>query len=137
MKKTLIFIIFILLATGCETPLHLSDNYYIHPEDEFVNGYYLFCNPSCENDVFIQYIKEVQWNKKYIIVETLKEEWFVIKALGPELFCCNNDSLLGPMSVDSIEKYKFKENIKYLKKKEFTYQFKDRKKEKNENYKLH
>jgi len=137
MKILLNLTIIFILITGCESKFQLQDNYYLYPDDEFGNGYYLMCNPGCSDFESLQYITRLQWNEKYIIVNTVKKGWFVIKARGTELKCCNNDSLIGPMDSIEIEKYITKENINYLIKREYSYNFRNMKEEKKKKYKIH
>ncbi|SFG27554.1 hypothetical protein SAMN05216383_108112 [Prevotella sp. KH2C16] len=48
MGRVRYFLIFILFC-GCSNPISLIDYYWVYPEDEFGNGYYLICKLSSDS----------------------------------------------------------------------------------------
>jgi hypothetical protein len=67
-----------------------------------INYKVLMCKLGCKNDPIINNVYSVEWNEKnmYVVQHINKNEnYFLIKARGEKLSCCNNDSLLGPFSM--------------------------------------
>ena len=123
----ILFLIFFMLLTACDTRLHLGDYYYIYSEDSFGYGYYLTCKLGCEYDAHIDYIEKVRWNDKYILVNKTNKECFVIKARGEELACCNRDTIIGPMNTNQLDEYIKTMGIKNLNEENFKYKWKKKK----------
>ena len=125
-SKNIINLIFAILVvitlTRCIRVFQVTDNYFVHSANEFGNGYYLFCNPSCEYDAFIENLKSIKWDKKHIIVEQQengKTNWYMIIAKGEKLMCCNSDTIIKAVSqieMDSLIRVK-NVNVNKMKKK--------------------
>ena len=92
-NKVMYGIAFILLLgfVSCSRPLPLTDWYYIYPQDDFGDGYYLICKLGGKNDPKIENITEVLWSDQMIIIERLHKEWYIIKAKSERLKCFNNE----------------------------------------------
>jgi len=120
MLKKWIIILTLLSASGCrENPVKLVDDYRIYKQDEFGNGHYLICKLSCRNDPEIENIIYVKWNRKYIILETKYQSWFIIKAKGAKLKCCNGDKLIGPLTRKELDEFLNNINFRDFKEKSF------------------
>lgn len=122
--KHLIFASALVIISACNNnPFVVIDNYVIYSEDEFGRGNYLMCKLGCDNDARIEYVKSIEWSKKYLFVQQQKlnknSNWFIIEAKGKELLCCGKDSLIGPLTVEEVNQYKSKNNITKLKEKKF------------------
>lgn len=107
MRRLIYFILTILLC-GCNNSINLIDYYWVYPEDEFGNGYYLICKLSSEDDPKIENIKSVFWNEKYIIIEqniSSKYNWLIIEAKNKKLKCGCGDKILGHFEECYIKKF--------------------------------
>ena len=116
--KHYIYIIVILFLISCSsTSKKLVDEYYLYSPDDYSDTYYLRCKLSSETDPWIDSIHSVFWNDSIIIIERMGEKhtWWIIKASGKFLKCCNQDKILGPFSTDYMQKEIFIKNIRYNK----------------------
>lgn len=96
-----LLLLFLSVFLCCSNAINLTDNYWLYPEDEFGNGYYLICKLSSENDPKIENIKAILWNDKYIIIEEdieSEERWRIIEAKNENLKCGCGDKLSGYVS---------------------------------------
>ena len=107
MIKYFYFILLSLLVSCSSTGIKLVDEYYIYPPDEYYNSYYLKCKLSSDNDPIIDSVHIVYWNDSTIIIrrEGRTYNWWVIKSSGEKLKCCNNDSVIGPVSEHFVKAY--------------------------------
>ncbi|WKZ76143.1 MAG: hypothetical protein QY303_04440 [Vicingaceae bacterium] len=122
--KNLIYAVALLITSSCNNnPFVVTDNYVVYSEDEYGNGYYLVCKLGCDHDARIEYVKSIEWSKKYLFVQQEKpnqnSQWYIIKAKGNELLCCGRDSLIGPFTVQEVNEYKSNNKITNLKQKQF------------------
>lgn len=95
----------------------IIDNYEISWGDYYSlgrDGYCLYCNPRCNSDTGIDDIRCIMWNNNIIIIEKNNDSidrWYIIKAKGYELQCCNDDTIVNNVRkeiVDSvIKKYNY------------------------------
>lgn len=121
-KQLVIVILFAMPLSGCfDSSITLIDEYRIYPQDEFGDGHYLICKLGCEGDPKIQNIASVEWNDRYIVVrkKDAQKPWYVIKAKGEKLKCCNGDILTGPLSEQELKEYLESEDVGKLKEKSF------------------
>ena len=102
------------LVSCSSTGIKLVDEYYIYPPDEYYNSYYLKCKLSSDNDPIIDSVHIVYWNDSTIIIERkAKHDNWIINAFDNNLKCCNNDTVVGPVSTSYIKV--FMENKKFKK----------------------
>ena len=114
MIKYFYFILLSLLVSCSSTGIKLVDEYYIYPPDEYYNSYYLKCKLSSDNDPIIDSVHIVYWNDSTIIIERkAKHDNWIINAFDNNLKCCNNDTVVGPVSTSYIKV--FMENKKFKK----------------------
>ena len=114
MIKYFYFILLSLLVSCSSTGIKLVDEYYIYPPDEYYNSYYLKCKLSSDNDPIIDSVHIVYWNDSTIIIERkAKYDNWIINAFDNKLKCCNNDTVVGPVSTSYIKV--FMENKKFKK----------------------
>ncbi|MCD7962203.1 MAG: hypothetical protein LUF90_01320 [Rikenellaceae bacterium] len=102
--------------------IHLHDYYYV-TVNEYGEGYYLNTNPGYSNSPYIENLKSIQWNNRYIVVEQIKEKgtvWFVVKSRDEELVA-GNDSIFGPMSLEEKDYYLQTNETGKLNQKKFKY----------------
>ena len=112
MIKHFYFILLSLLVSCSSTGIKLVDEYYIYPPDEYYNSYYLKCKLSSDNDPIIDSVHIVYWNDSTIIIERkAKHDNWIINAFDNNLKCCNNDTVVGPVSTAYIKV--FMENKKF------------------------
>ncbi|MFZ6663664.1 hypothetical protein [Peijinzhouia sedimentorum] len=121
--KSLLIVMFLTIPlSGCiDGSTILIDEYRIYPQDEFGDGHYLICKLGCDGDPKIQNIASVGWNDRFIIVgkKGAQKSWYVIKAKGEKLKCCNGDVLTGPLSEQELKEYIEREAVGELKEKSF------------------
>lgn len=110
MKKIILVILslIIVIMSGCNSPIRIEDYYILYPPDDYCDSYYLTCKLADENDPLIKDITYIKWSKEMIILQQTDSCWWVIKAHGKTLKCCNNDSLIGPLDENAINSYKLK-----------------------------
>ncbi len=119
-KKMIILIVVLIMLPCCsDNSIALIDEYRIYPQDEFGEGYYLICKLGCKGDPKIENITTVKWNNSFILVKVKNplNHWYIIKAKGEVLKCCNNDTLIGPFSKEQMESYLDGEKVGKLKEK--------------------
>lgn len=97
------FVIF--LIQGCSSPTTIEDYYTLYPPDEWYDGYYLMCKLSSNDDPLILNVDYIRWSNKMIIVRQKDSIWWVIKAKGESLKCCNQDELIGPLCEKEVTKF--------------------------------
>ena len=103
MIKYFYFILLSFLVSCSSTGIKLVDEYYIYPPDEYYNSYYLKCKLSSDNDPIIDSVHIVYWNDSTIIIERkAKHDNWIINAFDNNLKCCNNDTVVGPVSTSYI-----------------------------------
>lgn len=71
--------------------------------------YVFMCKLSCDYDPVIEDVTSVAWNEQIIIVQSGDEsakEFYLIKASGSQLACCNKDVVSAPMSARQIDSAK-------------------------------
>lgn len=89
-------------------------NWLMNTIDEYYNSYYLKCKLSSDNDPIIDSVHIVYWNDSTIIIERkAKHDNWIINAFDNNLKCCNNDTVVGPVSTSYIKV--FMENKKFKK----------------------
>lgn len=114
MIKYFYFILLSLLVSCSSTGIKLVDEYYIYPPDEYYDSYYLKCKLSSDNDPIIDSVHIVYWNDSTIIIDRkAKHDNWIINAFDNNLKCCNNDTVVGPVSTSYIKV--FMENKKFKK----------------------
>lgn len=99
-----IFLLSVLFLAGCSSAgIRLVDEYYVYPPDEYSETYYLKCKLSGDSDPEIDSLRIVYWNDTVIMAGRGSGElsWWIIKASGRTLKCCNGDTVAGPFT----EKY--------------------------------
>ena len=107
-KITIAILIIISLLSCTDRAFNLVDDYWIYPEDEFGNGYYLICKLSSENDPKIENINTVLWNDCYIIIQQTVEErerWLIIKPSKNRLSCGCGDKIHGYYNKKYIDEF--------------------------------
>lgn len=109
------FVLLFFFISCSSTNIKLVDYYYIYSPDDYYATHYLKCKLSSNHDPVIDSVRVVYWNDSTIIIgrEGRKYNWWVIKASGEKLKCCNNDSVIGPVSEHFVKAYMA--NIKYSK----------------------
>lgn len=93
-----------LLIQGCNSPTTIEDYYTLYPPDEWHDDYYLMCKMSDSNDPLILNVDYIKWSTKMIAVKQKNSNWWIIKAKGDSLKCCNQDKLIGPIREDVAKK---------------------------------
>lgn len=101
------FILFFFLISCSPTSIKLVDDYYIYSPDDYYATHYLKCKLSSDHDPVIDSVRAVYWNDSTIIIrrEGRTYNWWVIKSSGEKLKCCNNDSIIGPISEHFVKAY--------------------------------
>ena len=118
MKKYIsFFLIMVFHSCSWTGTKKIVDNYEISWGDYYTqgrNGYCLYCNPRCDGDLGIDDIRSIIWNKSIILIEKNNDNidrWYMVKAKGDSLQCCNDDTIIRNMKkeeIDSvIERYKY------------------------------
>ena len=95
------FFVSVLFLTGCSSAgIRLVDEYYVYPPDGFSGTHYLKCKLSGEGDAEIDSLRIVYWNDSVIMAGRGSGElsWWIIKASGRTLKCCNRDTVTGPFT---------------------------------------
>lgn len=119
LQKLITFIAYVVFLSSCgEQSIKLTDNYTICSEDEFGKGYYLICKLSCISDPKIENIKTIELSSSHIIIQQSylnRSRWFIIKARGKELKCCNKDFLIGPLTRVETNMFIKSEKIQVIK----------------------
>lgn len=84
-----------------------TPSYYIYSPDDYYTTYYLKCKLSSDQDPVIDSVHVVCWNDSTIIIGRGREKynWWIIKASSEKLKCCNNDSVIGPVSEHFVKAY--------------------------------
>lgn len=116
MSKYLYFLLLFILVSCSPSSVKLVDEYYIYSPDEYCDSYYLKCKLSSDADPVIDSVSVVYWNDSTIIIGRCEEkrEWWVVKASGDKLKCCNNDIVNGRVSENLIMCYLAKAKFKRL-----------------------
>ena len=102
---SILYILFIIIISGCSSPIRIEDYYVLYPPDDFYDSYYLMCKLSDGNDPFIDNVKYIKWSSNMIILQQSDSTWWVIEANGSTLKCCNNDHLIGPLDENSVQPF--------------------------------
>ncbi|MFA7325898.1 MAG: hypothetical protein WC121_04480 [Candidatus Kapaibacterium sp.] len=111
----IILLIGTLFISSCDRPIQLIDYYYIYPQDNFGDGYYLMCKLG--KDPKIENLELVKWNNKYIVIKQKNDSnncWFVIKSRALELKCSNGDTLIGPITENEKNYYLEANNVNLI-----------------------
>lgn len=98
------FFVSVLFLAGCSSVgIRLVDEYYVYPPDEYSETYCLKCKLSGDGDTEMDSLRIVYWNDTVIMAGRGSGElsWWIIKASGRTLECCNGDTVAGPFT----EKY--------------------------------
>jgi hypothetical protein len=91
-----------LLALGCGP--RLPDSYEVYDAaltDRLDAENVLMCKLGCADDVQLPRVSEVEWNDQLMYVTTgppRHPQYYILRAAGPALACCQHDSLLGPLT---------------------------------------
>ena len=107
MDKYFYLILLYFFISCSSTSIKLVDDYYIYSPDDYYTTYYLKCKLSSDQDPVIDSVHVVCWNDSTIIIGRGREiyNWWIIKASSEKLKCCNNDSVIGPVSDHFVKAY--------------------------------
>ena len=101
----ILFLVSVLFLAGCSSAgIRLVDEYYVYPPDEYSKTYYLKCKLSGDDDAEIDSLRLVYWNDTVIMAGRGSGElsWWIIKASGGTLKCCNRDTVTGPFTEEYV-----------------------------------
>ncbi len=103
-KQCVFVLLLCCFSLSCsKAPIDLVDYYRIYPQDEFGSGYYLTCKMGSKQNLKIENICKVKWSHRLILIEQDNNLWYLIKAKGDTLRCCNNDTVVGPIPYQSLK----------------------------------
>lgn len=108
MKYYIAIILLLILFSSC---IEQPDNYKVY-YDSMIPGLennVLMCKLACNSDAIIDGVKKIEWSDKEMYVLQKKNEqenYFILIAKGQKLTCCNNDIIIGPLTL-----YEFKTKI--------------------------
>ena len=100
------FFVSVLFLAGCSSAgIRLVDEYCVYPPDEYSETYYLKCKLSGDSDPEIDSLRIVYWNDTLIMAGRGSGElsWWIIKASGRILKCCNRDTVKGPFTEEYVQ----------------------------------